>query len=616
MVEMPDGIRLATDIYRPAADGEPLPGPFPVIFHRTAYDKLAVERRWEYSRWFAERGYIAIMQDVRGAFASEGKMVFIGSEAEDGHNTLKWIDEQEWSSHKVGTWGTSYSSFTQLAMATYGHPSLAAMVPHQSAVNSWRSSVRQGGAFELRWFGWAMWHAATNSRKDLREDTTILSALNQGAPLTRDWLTRWPIRRGETQLALVPEYEDWVMSMITESDYSDYWKERGYAPELYFDSFPDAEILLMSGWYDSYSRSVLEGFQGLLDNGRRARVIVGPWVHGTEMPATQVSGNVDFGRDAALDDVRELHLSIFDSALKGTPPTTDHAPVRLFVMGGGEGSRTAVGRLLHGGTWRDEQEWPLARTRFTPYYLNDTGSLTTEAPAVAESSTTYRFDPSRPVPTIGSSLSSLADITPLPSGVFDTDVAGGSVRYTDIVPSGGFNQVETASTFGATPPYLPLGSRRDVLVFRTPALEEDLEVTGPIDVTLYVASSAVDTDFTAKLIDEYPPSRWHPRGYALNLTDSIVRLRYRNGGEPEFVEPGTVVEVTITLYPTSNLFVAGHRIRVDVSSSNFPRFDANPNTGDPAGTERTLIVANNTVHHSSRYPSHITLPLIPASTSA
>ena len=177
---------------------------------------------------------------------------------------------------------------------------------------------------------------------------------------------------------------------------------------------------------------------------------------------------------------------------------------------------------------------------------------------------------------------------------------------------GGFDQREAAGFYGCRAPYLPLGSRADVLVFQTAPLAEAVEVTGPIEVHLWVATTVVDTDFTAKLIDVYPPSPWYPLGYALNLTDSVARLRYRNGRErSELVKPGELVQVTITLYPTSNLFMPGHRIRLDVSSSNFPRFDVNPNTGEAIGRERRRVVADNTVFHERERPSRVVVPIVP-----
>jgi hypothetical protein len=201
---------------------------------------------------------------------------------------------------------------------------------------------------------------------------------------------------------------------------------------------------------------------------------------------------------------------------------------------------------------------------------------------------------------------------PLPAGIADPSHVGRGERTVDLMRPGGFDQREAASFYGCRPPYLPLGSRADVLVFQTEPLREPVEVTGPLEVHLWVATSAVDTDFTAKLIDVYPPGPWHPLGYALNLTDSIARLRYRNGRERgELVKPGEPVQVTITLYPTSNLFMPGHRIRLDVSSSNFPRFDVNPNTGEAIGRERRRVVADNTVFHERGRASRVVVPVIP-----
>jgi predicted acyl esterase len=325
------------------------------------------------------------------------------------------------------------------------------------------------------------------------------------------------------------------------------------------------------------------------------------------------AGDVEFGHDAALPSFDELHLRWYDRWLRGVDNGLDaEAPLRIFVMGGGSGRRSGAGRLVHGGRWRDEHEWPLARTRFTDYYLRGDGSLTTEPPREASSATTYRFDPARPVPSIGGNVSSLRDVLPLPPSLADPSYAGRSERTVDVMRPGGFDQREAPGFHGCRPPYLPLGSRPDVLVFQTEPLREPTEVTGPIEVHLWVATSAVDTDFTAKLIDVYPPSAWYPQGYALNLTDSIARLRYRNGRERgELVKPGEPVQVTLTLYPTSNLFMPGHRIRLDVSSSNFPRFDVNPNTGEAIGRERRRVVADNTVFHERGRVSRVVLPVVP-----
>jgi hypothetical protein len=244
----------------------------------------------------------------------------------------------------------------------------------------------------------------------------------------------------------------------------------------------------------------------------------------------------------------------------------------------------------HGGRWRREGEWPLARTQHTPYYFHVDGSLSTQRPDGDEPTSEYDYDPKHPVPTIGGSI-----------------FAGAPV-----MEGGAFDQREGPRFFGSQEPYLPLSSRLDVLVFQTAALERDVEVTGPIEVKLWVSSSAPDTDFTAKLVDVCPPNEDYPQGFDLNITDGIMRARFRNSWEkPEMMEPGGVYQIAVQLYPTSNLFAKGHRIRVDISSSNFPRFDVNPNTGEPLGLSRRTQVAHNTVYHDAGRPSHVLLPVIP-----
>lgn len=641
MVPMRDGVKLATDLYRPARGGQPVPEPLPVLLYRTPYNKDEIETALGYNHWFARHGYLCVIQDCRGCYASEGTVNFLFPEAEDGFDTLDWIAQQPWSAGKVGSWGTSWSGWTQTAMAALGPTNLAAMIPNMSGADAHECTVRHGGAMELRFLAWAFWHSASNTQKELKRNAWIDPALNLGAPRFRDWLGRMPIRRGQTQLALVPPYESWAFEIFTHADFDEYWQHPSVCPREHWDRFPDAAILLVGGWYDSYTRATFDNFVGLREQGKNVRVLVGPWTHGSETVELSYAGDVEFGREAALESFKSVHLEWFDRHLKGTgtPPLNppdrggkggiegggekketdeaDELPVRIFVMGGGSGERTPSGRLMHGGRWREEQEWPLARTQFTPFYLHGDGSLQREPPQEQESWTTYRYDPSNPVPSIGGNVSSLNELGPLPPGVADAAYAPRGSRSEDILSPGGFDQCEGEAFFGSGPPYLPLGSRADVLVFQTPPLEEDLEVTGPIEVKLWVSSTAVDTDFTAKLIDVYPPSSWYPRGYALNLTDSILRLRYRNGRRSaEFLEPSEVATITITLYPTSNLFVRGHRIRLDISSSNFPRFDMNPNTGEPIGLDRRRVVADNTVYHDRTCRSCIVLPVIPGGVNA
>ena len=615
MISMRDGVRMATDIYRPAPGGRPLAEPRPVILHRTPYNKTETETTLGQCRWFAARGYVVVNQDCRGCFRSEGEVNFLVPEAEDGADTLAWIRKQDWCNGVVGSFGTSWSGWTQTAMAALGPEGLATMIPNMSGADAHESSVRHGGALELRFLAWAFWHSAYNTQTALTAGPSVTPALNLGAPPFSDWLTRMPIRPGQTQLALVPPYEKWALEILTRGDYDDYWKHPSLNPRLYWDRFPDMPILFVGGWYDSYARATFQSFGGLRAEGRRpaVRVLMGPWTHGAKTVELSYAGDVEFGRDAALPSFDEVHLRWFDRWLRGVDNGLDgEAPLRIFVMGGGSGRRSGAGRLVHGGRWRDEHEWPLARTRFTDYFLHGDGLLTTDPPSPERSSTTYAFDPAHPVPSIGGNVSSLRDVLPLPAGIADPSYLGRGERTRDVMAPGGFDQREGPEFHGCRPPYLTLGSRADVVVFQSEPLREPVEVTGPVEVHLWVATSAVDTDFTAKLIDVYPPSPWYPLGYALNLTDSILRLRYRNGRErADLVRPGEPMPITITLYPTSNLFAAGHRIRLDISSSNHPRFDVNPNTGEPLGRDRRRVVADNTVFHERDRASRIVLPIIP-----
>lgn len=594
MVPLRDGVQLATDCYFPALGGEPVPGAWPVILERTPYNKLRNDLVGV-GRFFARHGYVSVIQDVRGRFASEGEWYPFANEGEDGVDTVDWIAAQPWCAGKVGTIGLSYSGSDQTAIATLAPQALAAQFVSEGMSNYHTSAMRQGGALELRFFIYAF-QMATSSPEALR-DPTLRAALEQARNDVRTWLGKLPLRAGASPLRLLPSYERWVLDLLTHGDYDDYWRgKRGYVADEYYAEHKDVPVHLLSGWYDSYSRAVTENYVALsAQKHGPVRLIMGPWVHGVATMAQSFSGNVDFGPEAPLDDYNGFRLRWFDRWLKGIDSGVEQeAPVCIFVMGGGTGRRNAEGRLDHGGHWRDEQEWPLTRASATPYYLRADGSLSPAAPADAEASTTYRFNPLDPVPTIGGNI---------------------SVGY-DVMPNGGFDQRGASWVLGAKDT-LPLSARGDVLVFQTEPLAEAVEVTGPLEVKLWVSTSAADTDFTAKLLDVYPPSVDYPEGYAMNIGDSILRLRYRNDrtrGEP--ARPGEVYAITIVPYPTSNVFAAGHRIRLDISSSNFPRFDVNPNTGEPLGKSRRFVVADNTVYHDAAHPSHVLLPIVPREAGA
>ena len=291
-----------------------------------------------------------------------------------------------------------------------------------------------------------------------------------------------PLRKGQTQLKLVPPYEDWVLELMTRADYDEYWAHPSLNPSAHWHAFPDMPVLYVGGWYDSYTRATFENYLG---NGAAKRgpirVLVGPWRHGATTPEQSHAGDVEFGKEAALASFHDLHVRWFEKWLLGRDNGIEaEAPVRLFVMGGGGGYRTTAGRLMHGGRWRDEHEWPLGRTRYEDFYLHESGALRTSAPNEASSNTTLRFDPANPVPSIGGNVSSLLGLFGLPPGVSDPEFVPRAARSDEIMPSGGYDQVEGARFFGCKPPYLPLGSRADVLVFETEPLAEDVEVTGPI----------------------------------------------------------------------------------------------------------------------------------------
>jgi putative CocE/NonD family hydrolase len=290
-------------------------------------------------------------------------------------------------------------------------------------------------------------------------------------------------------------------------------------------------------------------------------------------------------------DYLSLRLRWFDAWLKGEPNgVAADAPVRLFVMGGGSGRRNAEGRLDHGGRWRAERDWPPPYTRSIAYHLHGDGTLSPGPQAPGAAPLTWRFDPDHPVPSIGGTITS----------------------GKPVMVGGAFDQVEGPRFFGSREPYRPLAARPDVLVFQTAPLPEDMEVTGPIVARLHIASDGPDTDFTLKLIDVYPPGEDYPDGFAMNLTDGIVRARYRKSwARPEPLTPGAPDTVTIEAFPTSNLFKAGHRIRVDVASSNFPHFDVNPNTGEAEAQGQARRVALNTLFVDAARPSRVILPIIP-----
>jgi putative CocE/NonD family hydrolase len=587
MVAMRDGVGLATDVYLPAKEGKPLAGRWPTILMRSPYNKAGAKADGEY---FATNGYVFVAQDTRGRYASEGVWDFLNDDGPDGVDACAWIGRQGWSDGKVGTIGTSYVGGTQHAIAMLKAPELVTAIPVDAVSNMGYASMRNGGAFELRFWNWIYSIGAPSGSRQARDPATA-AALRDMMEHRRDYLANLPLRRGTTPLELASEYEDWLVEAMRHGANDDFWKQNNIIDHA--DGYKDIPVYLVGGWYDSWASNTTANFMALSKAIKGpVYLIMGPWIHGAQGSSTH--GQISLGPTAAIGDPRAWRKEWYDHWLKGADNSVGKSdpfatPVRIFVMGTGDGGKTERGLLNHGGYWRNEHEWPLARAKATPFYLQRQGKLTREKPPSDGGSSGFQFDPAHPVPTIGGNISS-----------------GGGILL-----AGGYDQRGGEHVWNAPEP-IPLSARNDVLVFQSEPLEDDLEVTGEIVVELWAASSAVDTDFTAKLVDVYPPSKEFAGGFDLNIGDGILRARFREGLKREvLMEPGTVYPMTIQLYPTSNVFKRGHRIRVDISSSNFPRFDVNPNTGEPLNDHRRSSVATNTVYHDALHASQIVLPIVP-----
>lgn len=594
-VPMRDGICLAADIYFP----DNVTQPKPVVIERTPYDKSKPSRsekqrdgrhlsREEMAEAFTSRGFIAVFQDCRGRYASQGEFVKYINEAEDGYDTLSWLVEQPWCNGRVGSMGLSYAAHTQLAMACLDPPGLVTMVLDSGGfANAFQCGIRQGGAFELKQATWAYKQAKESPTASA--DPVVRQALEQED--IRDWFARMPWRPGDSPLKHAPEYEDYLFEQWRHGTFDEYWQQLGLYAEGYYDRIPDIPVLLMSSWYDAYVSSTLANYAAFTkDRKAPQRLIMGPWLHG-DRNITH-SGNAEFGSAAAFDGqvddnwltcrLRWFEQHLLDPAVAVAP---EHH-VQVFVMGGGSGRRNEQQRIDHGGYWLDTHQWPLPHTVTQAFYLTAQGKLVNEANNVAAGQLQYRADPDHPVPTIGGALTSGAPV----------------------FVGGAFDQRESADFFGTQGDNKPLSQRADVLSFETEPLANDLLVAGPVQIELWVESDGLDTDFTAKLVDVYPPSADYPHGYCMNITDGIFRCRYRDGwSAPKPLVPGERFKVVIEPFATCNLFKQGHRLRLDIASSNFPHFDVNPNSGEPEGHAEHKRVALNTVHMGGQGASRLLL---------
>jgi uncharacterized protein len=543
-VPMRDGIRLSADLYLPEA-----PGPFPTVLLRTPYDNNTVPNL-EKGRRLANNGYAVVIQDCRGRYDSEGTYYPFVDDGGDGFDTQEWIGRQPWSSGRIGMAGGSYLGWVQLSSAPYRSQYLTCLAPRVMCADLFTGLVYRGGAFQLNvMMTWGMRTSGRTAQSiefdNWREAFRILplaecdSASGRDLPFWKDWLAH-------------PTYDDYWARM----DVSTHWSEFA------------APTLNLGGWFDLYADNTFLNFNGIRQHGqttqaRQSKLIVGPWPHA--LSASPRTGDVDFGAPSQID-LESQELRWFDYWLKDIANgVVDEPPIRLFIMGINQ--------------WRDEREWPLARTDWQRWYFHSAGRANslvgdgTLSPAEPsdEPADHFSYFPANPVQTVG----------------------GNNCCSPQIVPWGPYDQRDVEM-------------RDDVLCFTSAPLERDLEVTGPIKVILYTATDCPDTDWTGKLVDV------RPGGYAMNLCDGIIRARYRESlTRPTPLEPGRVYRYEIDLMVTGNVFRAGHRIRVEISSSNFPRYDRNPNTGFPVGTSRDLRVAHQTVLHTSAYPSHIVLPIIP-----
>jgi hypothetical protein len=563
-VPMRDGTALLADLYLP--DG---PGPWPALLQRTPYNKAAgtAFSGMVDVRRAVRAGYAVVIQDVRGRYASAGDFEPFANESRDGYDTVEWVAAQPWCSGRVGMFGNSYVGATQWLAAIARPPHLAALVPTVTAADYHEGWAYQGGAFELGFSAsWAAALALAQLQRAAEWRIDHPAVQRQLDALDGLGGAFWTLPLdANPAIAELPAFRDW----LAHPDLDDYWRRWRIADH---HARLDLPAFHTGGWYDIFLGGTLHNYTAMRTSAATAaaraaqRLVIGPWTH--FLPFDNKVGELNFGQRAAAGtlDWDGLLLRWLDWVLKGEANgAAGDPPVRLFVMGENR--------------WRTEEEWPLRRATPTPYYLRGGGRANSlrgdgwlsPVPPGDEPPDHYVYNPRDPVPTRGGGL--CCSLVWTPGGVYDQR---------------------------------PVEERADVLVYTTPPLERAVEVTGPITVTLYAASSAVDTDWTAKLVDV------HPNGYAQNLTDGILRARYRHGPEqPRPLTPGAVERYTLDLWATSNVFLPGHRLRVEISSSNFPRFDRNPNTGRPAAGEADLQPAFQTVFHDGARPSHITLPIVP-----
>jgi uncharacterized protein len=605
MVPMRDGIQLATDVYLPAMNGKPLPGPWPVVVERTPYGKTNfLLGNTPAASDYTARGYVFVVQDTRGRYNSQGVFASYAQEAPDGYDTMNWIYQQPWCNKKIAVTGSSYFAATAEAILVQHAPGLAAGIIREGSGNYHEDGAWHGGAFLLTHNINYTVYLELSGQAALANPGLYAAILPYSLQpsLAFQLMQASPLAAGSVPFGLDPTYDAWYQKWQDNELYDSYWKINGNSFTDYYAQSPDVPILLVDEWYDAFLGGAIDGYAGYSRAHRSpVEMLVGPGEHQNIYSATQTyAGDVDFGSSSPINLPPEM-FAFFDRYLKddhnvrpeseGTP--REHKPVRIFRIESLSGLKNADGRLQASGSWKELTTWPPADAVATYFFLNKDRRLSRESSQ--HGSISFDYDPSNPVPTVGGNVSS-----------------GGPMAE-----PGPYDQVSNGQ---------PLNTRPDVISFKTPPLASDLDVTGMISVDLWVSSSAVDTDFTAKLIDQYPPTADYRGGYAMILTDSVVRARLRSftrAGDNfrriyairnEPLTPGEIYHVVVDLWATSNLFRAGHQIRLDISSSNFPLRDANPNTGVPFaqrnGPGHSLPqVAHNTIYVGPDHPSGIVLPI-------
>ena len=553
-----DGVTLRADIYRPNS-----PDKFPVILMRTPYDK-SVGWAVAPALQIVARGYVFIVQDVRGRYTSEGEWYPFRHEQADGYDSVEWAASLPYANGKVGMTGASYVGATQMLAAISTPPHLAGIAPHVTASNYHDNWTYQSGAFE-QWFNqnWTT-QLARDTLDHFIDHNTDARVGVPTLPLANYPVFNFGQLPADAQLtaSIAPYYLDW----LAHPDYDNYWKQWSIEENFSKIAVP---MLQVGGWYDIFSDGTLRNYMGVKAHGATEAARTGQRLLmqiGGHAGFGRRIGDVDFGPHALEYTDTNVILDWYDYLFKGVHNhfATDK-PVTLFVMGANE--------------YRQEDDWPPPQARYVKYFLHSggkanslrgDGSLGTSGPK-SEPSDSYLYDPANPVPTIGGPLCCAQEL--MEPGPRDQRSAE---------------------------------NRDDVLTYSMGPLAEDLEVTGPVRLTLFVKSTAVDTDFTGKLVDVAPD------GFAMDVAEGILRLRYRDSQEhARLMNPGETYQISVDLWSTSNVFLRGHTLRLEVSSSNFPRFDRNMNTGEEIKFARRFVSARNTILHDAEHPSALVLPIMP-----